>query len=387
MGTETTQPPLIVHVIYRLGIGGLENGLINLINQLPPEAYRHAIVCLTDSTNFKTRLTRNDVDIYHLNKKAGQDWMSFIRFYQLLRRIRPNIVHTRNLTAIEYQVSAWLAGVKHRAHGEHGWDVFDPDGSNVKYQWIRRLLKPLIQRFIPLSKHLECYLTEKILVSPKKITRICNGVDTSIFYPLTGNKAPLTGCPFSFSRDQIVLGTVGRMHGVKDQLTLIKAFIWICLNNPKLKDKLRLVIAGDGPLKAQAIKLLEENRLTDLGWLPGERSDVAEIMRRLDIFILPSQAEGISNTILEAMATGLPVIATHVGGNPELVVDGKTGSLVAAGDPLSMAHKLMDYIGKPEIRCLHGQNGYQLVLEQFSLGSMVAKYQAVYDSLLNQKGS
>jgi sugar transferase (PEP-CTERM/EpsH1 system associated) len=294
-------------------------------------------------------------------------------------------VHTRNLATIEYQLPAWLAGVKRRVHGEHGWDVFDPDGRNIKYQWVRRLLKPLIQRFIPLSKHLESYLTEKIKISPEKITRICNGVDTGVFFPLTGHNAPLSGCPFLFSQDQVVIGTVGRMHGVKDQLTLVKAFIWVCEHNPELKHKLRLLIAGDGPLKAQAITLLEENQLTDHFWLPGECNDVAEIMRRLDIFVLPSLAEGISNTILEAMATGLPVIATDVGGNPELVIDGKTGSLIAANDIVLMAEKILDYANSAEKRHQHGQNAHQRVLQEFSLTAMVGQYKAVYDSLSNQE--
>ncbi|MDO9047785.1 MAG: TIGR03088 family PEP-CTERM/XrtA system glycosyltransferase [Methylobacter sp.] len=381
MHTDIIQPPLIVHIIYRLGIGGLENGLVNLINQLPCDAYRHAIVCLKDSTDFKERLIRNDVDIYQFNKKEGQDWGSFVKLYKLLRQIKPTIVHTRNLAAIEYQVPAWLAGVKHRVHSEHGWDVSDPDGSNIKYQWIRRLIKPLIQRFIPLSKHLESYLTEKIQVSPKKITRICNGVDTRVFYPPTEKKAPLPDCPFSFSQDEVIIGTVGRMHGVKDQLTLVKAFIRICENDPEHKHKLKLLIAGDGPLKALAINLLEESQLTDHAWLPGERSDVAEIMRRLDIFILPSQAEGISNTILEAMATGLTVIATDVGGNPELVVDGKTGSLIAAADVVLMAEKILDYVNDAKKRHQHGQNAHQRVLQEFSLTAMVGRYKAVYDSL------
>jgi sugar transferase (PEP-CTERM/EpsH1 system associated) len=380
---STKQPPLIVHIIYRLGIGGLENGLVNLINQLPADAYRHAIVCLKDSTDFKQRLTRNDVNIYQLNKKEGQDWGSFLKLYKLLKQIKPIIVHTRNLGTIEYQVLAWLAGVKHRVHGEHGWDVFDPDGSNIKYQWVRRLIKPLIQRFIPLSKHLESYLTEKIQVSPKKITRICNGVDTRVFYPSTENKAPLADCPFSFNQDEVVIGTVGRMHGVKDQLTLVKAFIRVCEHDPK--HKIKLIIAGDGPLRAQAINLLEEHRLSAHAWLPGERSDVAEIMRRLELFVLPSQAEGISNTILEAMATGLTVIATNVGGNPELVIDGQTGSLTAAGDVVMMAEKMLDYVNDAEKRRQHGQNAHQRVLQEFSLTAMVGRYKAVYDSLLNQE--
>ncbi len=129
------QPQLIVHVIYRLGVGGLENGLVNLINRLPSESYRHAIVCLTDSTDFSKRIQRQDVAIYEIHKKPGQDWGSFVKVYKLFKQIKPAIVHTRNLAAIEYQICALLAGVPYRVHGEHGWDVYDPDGNNVKYQW------------------------------------------------------------------------------------------------------------------------------------------------------------------------------------------------------------------------------------------------------------
>ncbi len=382
---NTKLAPLVVHIIYRLGIGGLENGLVNLINKMPEDAYRHAIVCLKDSTDFQKRLARSDVLIYQINKKEGQDWGSFLRVYKLLKQLKPAIVHTRNLAAIEYQVSAWLADVRFRVHGEHGWDVFDPDGSIIKYQWVRRLIKPLIQRYIPLSKQLESYLTDKIHVSPEKITRICNGVDTTLFYPLKGNKSSLQDCPLAFSQQDKIIGTVGRMHGVKDQLTLVKAFILVCEREPSLKQTLKLIIIGDGPLKEQAINLLIEHQLTDSAWLPGERNDVAEIMRRFDLFVLPSQAEGISNTILEAMATALPVIATDVGGNPELVDDGKTGRLTAPGDPEAMAEKIADYIHHIEKMRQHSQQAYRRALTEFSLLAMVERYKTVYDSLLKQE--
>src|SRR5512139_3795664 len=102
--------PLIVHIIYRLGVGGLENGLVNLINKMPQEAYRHAIVSLKDSTDFQQRLMRNDVLFYQINKKEGQDWASFVTLYKLLKQLKPAIVHTRNLATVEYQIPAFLAG-------------------------------------------------------------------------------------------------------------------------------------------------------------------------------------------------------------------------------------------------------------------------------------
>jgi len=379
---EQTNPPLVVHVIYRLGVGGLENGLINLINTMPVSAYRHAIVCLKESTDFQQRLTRSDVNVYALNKTEGQGWSSFVAFYRLLKQLKPSIVHTRNLSAVEYQIPALLAGVPYRVHGEHGWDVFDPEGNNVKYQWVRRLIKPFIHRFIPLSKHLESYLVDKIKVNPKKITRICNGVDTGKFFPVSGKKPELTGYPFSNTTAPIIIGAVGRMHGVKDQITLVKAIILVCEAQPELKQQLRLCIAGDGPLREQAISLLADHHLSDLAWLPGERSDVADFMRQLDIFVLPSQAEGISNTILEAMSTGLPVIATNVGGNPELVDDGVTGLLTPAGDSAAMADKILDYVQNPEKRLQHGRNALERIKNKFSLQAMVGSYQSVYDSFL-----
>ncbi len=372
--------PLIAHAIYQLGVGGLENGVVNLINNMPSEKYRHAIICLTASTDFESRLKRDDVEVFSLHKQPGQDWMSFVRLYRLLREIQPTIFHTRNLGTIEYQIPAFFAGIQYRIHGEHGWDVFDPHGDNIKYQWIRRFLNRFVHRFIPLSVELEEYLTDKVGISPQKIKRICNGVDISIFYPRNKKKITLKDCPCRFDEREIYIGTVGRMHGVKDQPTLVRAFIKAMNDYPELKTKARLIIIGDGPLKIKAERLLSDAGLQDLAWLPGKRDDIAEIMRSLDVFVLPSVAEGISNTILEAMATGLPIIATNVGGNSELVIDGETGSLVEKQNPDMMAECIVSYLKNRTLRDQHGSNARKRISEQFSLEKMVASYLEVYDS-------
>lgn len=372
------QAPLIVHIIYRLSIGGLENGLVNLINHLPQERFRHAIICLTDSTDFRNRLQRDDVAIYEVHKRAGQDWSSFVKVYRLLKQLKPAIVHSRNLAAIEYQLCAFWAGVPYRVHGEHGWDVSDPEGNNVKYQWLRRLLSVLIHRFIPLSRHLQDYLEQKVGIPRRKITRICNGVDTKIFHPRWGDRVLPLGCSIALN-DQIVIGTVGRMHGVKDQLTLVKAYIEAGKQHPRFYQITRLMLIGDGPLREEAIRLLRANNLSEQVWLPGERNDIPDILRSFDIFVLPSKAEGISNTILEAMATGLPVIATRVGGNPELVVDGQTGWLVEKEDVQAMTEAMLRLVFDEEMRQRFAAASYQRALHEFSIDSMVARYQQVYD--------
>ena len=373
--------PLVVHVIHRLGVGGLENGLVNLINRTPRDRYRHAVVCLKDATDFQRRLA-GEVPVYQLHRREGQDFGLYPRLYRLLRRLRPAIVHTRNLAALECQWPAWLARVPARVHGEHGWDVFDPDGTLRKYQWLRRFFRIFIHHYIPLSRHLEGYLRERIKVPDERITRICNGVDTAVFHPGPNGRTAIAGCPFGRAEGLVLVGTVGRMHGVKDQLNLVRGFLRLLEGRPSLRERVRLILVGEGPLRSEAKSLLQSAGAAELAWLPGERGDVAAILRGLDIFVLPSQAEGISNTVLEAMATGLPVVATHVGGNPELVVEGVTGRLVPREDPEALAGALLDYLDQPQRIADHGRAGLARARDCFSLDGMVERYMAVYDQVL-----
>ena len=365
-------PPLIAHVIFRLDIGGLENGLVNLINLIPEDRYRHAILCLNGYSDFRLRIRRSDVEILDLKKREGQDPGMHVRLFRALQSLRPDILHTRNLSAMEAAPTAALAGVKLRIHGEHGRDMSDLDGSSRKYRLIRRAYAPFVHHFIALSRDLEGYLEEKVGISSEKITQIYNGVDTGKFHP-----AERKG-----SSGNLVFGTVGRMQAVKDQTTLARAFIRLIEMAPQMKDRARLVMVGDGPLRQEAAALLDEAGLSDLAWLPGARDDIPEQMRNLDVFILPSLAEGISNTILEAMASGLPVIATNVGGNPELVEEGLTGFLVPPADPGAMAQSMLRYLADPALVARQSVSAKKSADERFSMQAMVESYLNVYDRQL-----
>jgi glycosyltransferase involved in cell wall biosynthesis len=178
-----------------------------------------------------------------------------------------------------------------------------------------------------------------------------------------------------------VVGTVGRLAGVKDQLTLVRAFIAILRSEPSLARRLRLVIVGDGPLREPCLRELEQAGIAQYAWLPGERRDIRELMRGFDLFVLPSIAEGISNTILEAMATGLPIVATRVGGNPELVEDGVTGCLVRRREPSAMAGAIREYLEDPAAMRRHGEAARRKVERSFGLDAMVSAYLRVYDAV------
>ena len=370
--------PVVIHVMHRFDTGGMENGIVNLINHMPMESYRHVIMALTEVTDFRRRIHRDDVEFISLNKKPGHALHLYPRLFKLFRQLQPAVVHTRNIGALEISVPAWAAGVPARIHGEHGREVDDLDGTNKKNQWIRRLYRPFVTYYIALSADLKQYLTEAVGIPSGRVVQIYNGVDAERFCPAVP-RALIEGCPFG-DPDQWLMGTVGRMQAVKNQIDLAKAFIIALQKAPELRQTLRLVMIGDGPLRAESIALLEQAGCADLAWLPGERSDVPDIMRGIDCFVLPSLAEGISNTILEAMASGLPVIATNVGGSGELVEDGKTGALVPAGDAEALADEMVALARQRDKARAMGRAGRRVVEQKFSMAAMVRQYQGLYDT-------
>lgn len=379
------KPPLVVHVIFRLAIGGMENGLVNLINRMPASRYRHAIVCMSDYTDFRERIQRDDVEVYALRKKPGHDLAAYWRFWKYIRKMKPAIVHTRNLGALEFQVPAMLAGVRHRIQSEHGRDVTDLQGNRKKYLHFRRLINPFVNKHIALSKDLQHWLEQQVGIHRQHVDQIYNGVDTDVFSPVSTRTA-LPAKDFA-TDNSIIIGTIGRMQGEKDQLTLVRAFIQLLNRVECGRDRLRLVMIGDGPLFQEALDLLRQANAEQMAWLPGSRSDAPQLLKALDIFVLPSLIEGISNTILEAMATGLPVVATAVGGNPELVEEGITGKLVPSANPDLMADAIQKYVDSGELRQVHGKAGRERVEQHFSMENMVQGYMDVYDRLLHRDSS
>ena len=312
---QVKPPALICHIIFRLGVGGLENGLVNLINHLPESEFRHAVVCTTTATEFRERIRRPDVEIVEINKTEGKDIASYGRVWRALRRLRPQIVHTRNLPALDMLAPAWLAGRSRIVHGEHGLDMVELTGENRRYNQLRRASRAIVDRYIAVSRELCEWLREDIGVQDLRLNLIYNGVDVSHFAPGDTRSAVL---PAGFAPpDSIVLGTAGRLERVKNQIGLVQAFCRILEMRPELRKRLRLVIVGEGSQSGAIEQALDQAQLRELAWLPGLRNDMPDLYRALDLFVLPSLREGISNTLLEAMACGRACVATRAGGNPE----------------------------------------------------------------------
>jgi sugar transferase (PEP-CTERM/EpsH1 system associated) len=351
-------PPLVVHIIYALGTGGLENGLVNIINRASPERYRHAIVCLTKTGDFASRLTARDVPVISLNKRPGHDLGVYWRLWKVLRQLRPAVIHTRNLAALEMQAVALLFPRTRRVHGEHGRDIYDLDGSNRRYRLLRKALNRFIHRYVAVSEDLRGWLVDSIGISSRRVQQIYNGVDPQHFFPRSGPRAGLL--PNGFMPDDgVLLGTVGRLAEVKDQRSLLRAMHLLLEERPALRRRLRLALVGDGPLFDDLQQAARDWGIAELLWMPGDRED-----------------------ILEAMASGLPVVATRTGGNPELVREGYNGFLVPVSDPHALAVTLHGMIDDMPLSRRMGETGREIVLQRFSWERTVENYLSIYDELL-----
>jgi sugar transferase (PEP-CTERM/EpsH1 system associated) len=379
-----SEKPLIVHVLYRLDTGGMEQVAISVINH-SGKRYRHAIVALAGIGAMRNRIADPAVPCLSLDKKAGKDWGCYFRLWKVLRRLKPDIVQTYNIGTLDVAPVAWLAGVRRVVHAEHGRDVADPDGTNRRYRTMRRWLQPFIARYVAVSADLENWLRERVGIASRKVACIPNGIDIERYAGAAGSRElrPLLGAfapPGTF-----VVVNVGRLDPVKGQAGLIAAFKLLCDSSPATAARLRLVIVGEGACRNSLEAHIARLGLHDQVCLLGDRKDVPAILAECDVFALSSVAEGIPLTLLEAMAAGLPIVATRVGGVGEVVLDGVTGTLVEPGNPAVLAQALRGYMEDALRRAQHGEAGRQRVEQHFSLAAMLAGYTSLYDEVLARR--
>lgn len=361
-------------------MGGLENGVVNLLNNSDQNMFEHEICCVTKSGSAALRL-KNRIPIYEMHKREGNDWRLIPNLVKLMKNVKPDIVHTRNWGTVDGIVAAKLAGVRTVIHGEHGWNMDDPMGQNIRRRIARKLLSSGVNHFIAVSGDIKKWMVNSIGIKNTKVSKILNGVNTDKF--CQRNNIGIRNS-LGFSSEDIVIGTVGRLDPIKDQRLLLQAFSSL----KHEKKNLRLVLVGDGPEKRNLESVRKRLPCGDRVVFLGEREDVNKILSAFDLFVLPSRNEGISNTILEAMATGLPVIATNIGGNPELVKNGHSGFLFPLGDCHALVDALNFYTEQnPQMIEIHGRNARERAVMEFSLKRMINEYETLYKSLyFNRQG-
>lgn len=373
--------PLIAHVLYRLDTGGMERVLITVINHTHSR-YRHAVICLEGFGALRQQIADPQVICLALNKKAGKDWGCYFRLWKTLRALKPDLVHTYNFGTLDAAPVAKLAGVRRVLHAERGRNANDPNGESRKYRNMRRWLVPFIDRYLAVSRDLQDWLTEKVGIDPSRVTHIPNGIDAAsyVIAPAKKSARPLLG---EFAPPEtIVIGTVGRLDPVKDQEGLVSSFNTLCESLPRGREKLRLVIVGEGSERPRLEAQIAHFGLGSRVCLLGNRTDVPALLAEFDVFALSSIAEGMPGVLLEAMAAGLPIVATDVGGVGEVVLRGQTGLLVPARDVRAFSDALRSYVSDEALRQQHGHAGRGCVENAFSLAGMLSAYTVLYDGLL-----
>lgn len=353
----------IIHILHSFGTGGMEKGVATLVSNASADM-QHIIICLTSSGN-SVRLLPEGTRIIELDKSPGNSVKFLLQLSILLKQLMPDVVHTRNWGGTDGIIAARMAGIRAVVHSEHGFGPDNPDGSIATRIWIHRMLSPLVKEYIALSGNLKGWLIEQVKVK-NKVTQITNGVNTDQYTP--GNDSAMRNS-LEIPQDAFVVGIVATLNTIKDHPTLIQAFKKVKAE----KTNSVLLIVGDGPERSQ----LESMGGQGIRFL-GNRNDIPELMRIFDVFSLTSINEGISNTILEAMATGLPVVATRVGGNSELVTENVTGRLFTPKDSAQLASILLNYAVSDDLRMDHGSQGRKSARMKFSLQTMVEKYEKVW---------
>jgi sugar transferase (PEP-CTERM/EpsH1 system associated) len=371
MTSEDAERLRVLHVISYMGRGGAELGILKLISGLGPK-FEHRI-CTTrgfDAPFVQSHYSLDRIDVAG-NAQLNLQFPLF-RLVRIMRRYRPHIVHTRNWGALEAVAAAKLAGVPTIVHSEHGYEVDMFAGLPLRRRLFRRAAYAMADAVFALTQELRDFHARQAWIAPEGIGVIYNGVDTQRFSPC-GNTRDAVRRELGLPEHSFVVGSVGRLVPIKDQQTLLKAAALLVSSDIDI----RVLLVGSGP-ECEKLQCLATAILPGRVCFAGDSSRVPEMLNAMDVFVLPSLSEGMSNTLLEAMACGLPALATNVGGNPEIIENNLNGYLFTPGDANWLAQKLGFLAHDRDLVHQLGTAARRHMIEKFGLSRMLETYRCFY---------
>lgn len=366
---QSAAPMRVLHVVNSLDVGGVEVGVVNVMRGLDGLGHEQAVCCLERSGALVDRVPAS-ISVSVCSKTGRREHLApVLRAARLMRRFQPAVVHARNCGAWVNGALAWLlAGCPGRlVFSLHGLDWIDRVGP-LRALIYRQLARVTFRMVAVCAATAESFALQ-VGLSPARFTVLHSGVDTQRFQPALTRRCTVR------SPRRVVVGCVARLGQQKGHEQLLKAFADAAA---QCRTELELRLVGDGPCRATLQALARQLGVDAAVRFMGERNDVPEQLAQFDIFVLASQQEGRPTSIMEAMAAALPVVATRVGGVADLVIDGRSGLLVAPDDVAALTRAIVALADDAGTRQTFGEAGRKLAAESFSLVSMVQTYQAFY---------
>jgi sugar transferase (PEP-CTERM/EpsH1 system associated) len=377
-GVNRQTPLRLLHVLDHLDTGGTEYGVLKVLKGLSQELFDGRICVMRGARTDLAASSGVNGRVFYAGRPNQSSHFGVARLAGIFRAWRPHVVHSRNWGAIEAIPAACWARVPVTIHSEHGYELEMLKGLPLRRRLLRRSFYPMADAIFAVTRDLSAYHARQVGWPGERISTIHNGVDTVCFAPRTAEKQRIRE-QLGLPEGRFVIGAAGRLVPIKSYPTLLRAAQELV----RAQLDISLVIVGSGP-ELQTLKR-EAAPLGDRVCFLGERSDLPSLLNGMDAFAQTSICEGMSNTIMEAMASGLPVVASNVGGNSELVSNESTGLLFPAGDVSDLASKLAVLIKNPALCRKLGDSARRRTQTEFSLDRMLARYEALYITLAERR--
>lgn len=365
----------IVHFVENLERGGLERTVIDLIAAQREAGHRCTVICLFQEGMLAAELREQGVTVQACGKRQGPDMRALLKARRFIAGVPGALLHTHNSMAHYYAVLASLGlpvariiNTRHSMGGRKG---------TTRQDWLYRRSMRSTDHVVAVCEAERVRLQANGVRPRRALSTIPNGISLERFEPAAATRRSALAESLGWRSDSRVIGTVGRLQPVKDQERLIRAFAHVRSKVPGAV----LVIVGDGDLRPQLQQLVEELGLQESVRLLGDRGDVPQLLSGMELFALSSLSEGYSVALIEACAASLPIVATDVGGNHEIVRDGINGKLVPAGDASALADALLGMLADANGAQEMGRAGRDWALSEASFRTMASRYERLYADL------
>jgi L-malate glycosyltransferase len=364
--------PKVMHVILSLSMGGAEKLVYDMMHHSLFEKVQPIVCCLQSVGILGEKLIEEGYKVYFRQREEGVDFGIITWLRDIIRQEKIDIVHAHQYTPLFYSVpAAKLAGRIKVVYTEHG-RLF-PDSR----RWKRYIFNPLlalgVDHLVSISESTRQAMAHFDNFPLRRIQVIHNGV---VFNGRPQIDLQAKRRSLGIDDHARIVGTAARLDRIKNFPMMFRAFRQVLVELPEAC----LLIAGEGPMERDLKQYALDLGIAEKVYFLGMRRDLHEIYELYEVFLLSSWTEGISVTLLEAMSHRLPTVATKVGGNTEVVVDGVTGSLIELDDDLTMAEKVIYLLKNSDLRTVYGRNGFERVKRHFTFDGMINAYSRNYQS-------